>query len=783
MRLRPLLLALLPTLACAADPATSRPIIFGADFEMNRPAASHDLFFECGLNCVRLTGGGYGWAAGPHQKWATQLAAHDVQVYLQLGSHYPSADYFPLKDAWLVDQDGATGVEDRKSWAIRYDHSCWPQYSYAYQPFRAKLEKDFTAYLGNFPPNQQLAGVILHNEPGMHWLQNRVFDYGVPSVAAYRAWLPGIHGDIATLNQRYGTTFADFAAVEPPRKAQESAARWLDWRRFQVHQIADFMQWEADFTKRVRPDLQRTTNLDGPLNNWYHIRCADVEAYSRPMDTVGMDIYPTRWTDHAFVPYAVDQLLGVAQGRRAHVLECEVFSGRSEDWKQVAEEKRADLLRSELWTMFGHGVDGILLWGFSRGDTFSVTDGEWNARVLACRDVMAQQRMLDLGRFHRAPAQVALCVDPDAYLYAGTKSGGPLDGGSALDREFHGFHAALSAAGIATDVVELAQLPAMVARYKAIVLPAAPLSDQKTADLLRGFVEHGGTLIACAPFAARDRWAGELPLVPGDGLDGLFTGMPQAAANGLPGMRETAVGPGRTLLFDRAVGASHLAGQAARLPVELARCLGIAGIQATWRIRGDAANPHQPDVSVLTAGDDRLVAVTVQGEAGKAAVPATGVVVELPGYRPTAAFTFPATGSPAAGAGVTRSGPVPLKVTLSSDGCSLALGTISGALPVLLTNGHGPLLALELPTNAAANSSTMLTVTCHNPSANMLSGTIELVFAGQTASTQVTVAAWGAQRVTLPIAVPASGARLPVSARLQSASGTVSAIPVDLHVQ
>jgi hypothetical protein len=227
----------------------------------------------------------------------------------------------------------------------------------------------------------------------------------------------------------------------------------MDWRRFQVFQIADFMRWEAGFVKSVRPELIRTTNLDGPTNNWYAIRCADLEAYSRAMDAVGIDIYPTPWSDRAFVPYAVDQLIGVAAGRRAHVLECEVFSAKAAEWKKLSEAQRADLLRSELWTMFGHGADGVLMWGFSRGDAFSVTDGEWNSRVLACRDIAGQQRMLGLGAFQRVASEVAICLDPDAYIRGGALDGGNLGAGSALDAEFHGIHAALAAAGFQSDVI------------------------------------------------------------------------------------------------------------------------------------------------------------------------------------------------------------------------------------------------------------------------------------------------------------------------------------------
>jgi hypothetical protein len=777
--MRLLLLSVLPLLAAAAEPAPPRSLIFGADFETNRPASAHDLFFECGLNCVRLTGGGYSWAAQKHAAWAKELATLGVQVYLQLGSHYPSADYFSRTAAWLVDQNGKTGVEDRTSWAIRYDHSCWPQYSYADQGFREQLRTDFAAYLTHFPADPMLSGVILHNEPGMHWLNGRVFDYGAASVAGYRAWLPSQHRDIATLNRRYGTAFADFAAVEPPHQATENAARWLDWRRFQVFQIGEFMAWEAGFTKTLRPDLARTTNLDGSTNNWYAIRCADIEAYSRAMDTVGMDIYPTRWTDRAFVPYAVDQLIGVAQGRRAHVLECEVFSSRSEEFHDVDEAHRAELLRSALWTMYGHGVDGVLLWGFSRGDSFSLTDGEWNPRVLACRDLVAQQRMLGLGNFRRTPARVALCIDPDAYLFASTRDSAPLAGGSELDRECHGLHAALSAAGIACDVIESAQLPAVTARYQAIILPAAPLMDQATADRLRDFVSAGGTLITQAPFAAYDRWGAALPTAPGFGLAGSPTANVEEvpAEGGLPTRRSTPLGRGRTVVFAGAVGSAFLDGHAPALPAVLARSVAASGIAPRLRVQTTAA--VVPDACLLDAGDDRLLVVTVHGEKGRAAAPATGVLVALPGYRPTAAFAFPATTERD---GVVRSGPQPVALAAAADGCALTLGTVSGALPVLLTAGHAPLLSLELPATATASTTVTLAVTCHNPSATALSGTLDLVFPGQSTSAPVSVAPWGQQRVTLQFTTPATGERLPIGATLRSPSCTVTAIPVDLRV-
>jgi hypothetical protein len=762
-----------------ASVPSERSILFGADYGADRPIATRTLFFEAGLNCVRLTGGGYGWAAAGHLAYAQELAKHGVSVYLQLGSHYPSADYFHLKDAWLVDQNGKTGVEDRQSWSIRYDGSSWPQYSYAHAGIREQFAKDFTAYLGNFPPSPTIAGVILHNEPGMHWLKDRVFDYSAVSIAAFRAWLPSQHATIADLNRRWGTAYVAFTDVVPPVTASAAVlAAWMDWRRFQVVQIADFLHWEAGFVKGIRPDLARTTNLDGPTNNWYATRCADVEAYSRSMDTVGMDIYPTPWTDREFVPYAVDQLLGVAQGRRAHVLECEVFSAKADDWKQLSDGQRADLLRSELWTMYGHGVDGILMWGFSRGDTFSVTDGEYNQRIEVCRDVSHLIRMIGLGRFTRTAPQVAICLDPDAYIRAGALDGGTLSGGSALDQEFHGMHAALAAVGVPCDVVMAAQLSSITSRYRVIILPACPLMDDATAARLKAFVQEGGTLIAVGPFAAADRWGASVPTVPGFGFNegASATGAEhRAAGDGVPATTVTSLGQGHLLLISAPMFGAYLAGQAPGLPPLLAGILARARIAPSLHIVN--AGAARPDTSLLVHGSNRLLVIAAQGDRTTATLAATRVVVEVPGAMPKAVFAFPPT---RVDHGMARSGPIAVTPTATTGGCSLELGTITSALPVLLCDASSPLIALEMPATIAAGAATTLTVTCYNPSSMALSGTIDLQASGLSGSTAVTIPAWGTATASLAVTIPAATPRLAIGAVLHVGAGETVALPIDV---
>lgn len=467
------------------------------------------------------------------------------------------------------------------------------------------------------------------------------------------------------------------------------------------------------------------------------------------------------------------------------MLECEVFSSRADDWKKFSDQQRADLLRSELWTIYGHGADGLLLWGFSRDDSFSLTDGEFNARVLACRDTSHLMRMLGLAKLRRTPAQVALLLDPDAYLRTGALDGGSLSGGSALDGECHGLHAAVLAAGIPCDVVMAAQLATAVTRYRALILPASPLMDQATADRLTAFVSAGGTLITVAPFAIANRWGEPSLTVPACGLNELFpinlAGV-LPALGGIPTIAFAEHGAGRSAAIAGAVGNAYLGGGAPGLPQVLAGILARGQVLPALRLTCAGAVP--PDAALLAstgAGGNRLLVVAAQGDRAGATRTATSVAVEIPGAMPHAVFVCPPT---AISDGVVRSGPRSLPATPVAGGCRLELGTVTSALPVLLCGTSTPLLGLEMPARVKVGSPVSVVVTCYNPSAAAMAVSVELRATGATAAaTAVRIPAYGQAAVPLTFTPTAATPRLCVTAVLRSGASETVAVPVDLAVE
>ncbi|MDR3687750.1 MAG: beta-galactosidase [Fimbriimonas sp.] len=501
----------------------SKPFLIGAEWQPDASQAVKNLFWETGCNFARITGGGYGWASDAHKRAIRELNLHGVKVLLQLGSHYPDSRFFEFKDAYFVDQNGKTGVPSKQSWAVEYDGQAWPQYSYASEHFRSELEKDFSSYLKALGPFNNVEALLLHNEPGLFWLDNRIFDYNADTIAAFRKWLPTQHPSIADLNRCWGTAFDSFATVEPPRDfpTPKTLAAWADWRRANAEVVTDFLTWERGFARRVEPQLPATTNLSGPIDNWYPLRVGDNYRFTRTMDIATIDIYPgSEWSSKSFPGYSMDMTRGAAEGKPVYVAECESYSPTR--FPKLSDRQRADRLASDLWTYIGHGANGVLVWTLNGQDEFRLTNGEFNLRLAALRETAATAQMLDLGSFRNPTREVAIVVDSDSFLIP-QRGLSARDFASEVDRTIQGYYASLAQAHIAVDIVSAQSIrQAKKVNYRALILPSQAPMDQALASALTRFVGSGGLAIADASLGMSDDWGKALGTCPGFGLDRVF---------------------------------------------------------------------------------------------------------------------------------------------------------------------------------------------------------------------------------------------------------------------
>ncbi len=783
----------------ALTAAPEAPFLFGCEWPVDGSPAVKSLFYETGCNFARLTGGGYGWTLDRHQRALQELDAHGIKVLLQLGSHYPDGGFLDLTDSYLVDQKGDSGKVDRTAYNITYNGSAWPQYSYASDSFRAKLAVDFTAYLDGLKEKNNVTALLLHNEPGYHWLDDRMFDYNPLAVARFRLWLHGQHGSLESLNQHWGSHWTSFDVVEPPHDLPPvaSTAAWMDWRRFHADLIRDFLHSQVVFAHKTLPGVPATTNLSGALDNWYPIRLSDNYRYTADFDIAGIDVYPDQYSTSLMPGYALDMTRGAAQDRKIYVDECEVFDPSR--FPGLSEDQRAGMLRSLVWTLIGHGADGILLWSLSGQGGFHLTDGEFNPRVGAVREIAHLAPMLHLETFHKPAPRIALGVDQDSFLfYAG--QGTKMDGSYHADQSARNLYGALTASRYQADVVSAAQLRAGLGkRYQVLLLSLPVLMDAGLAAHLRAFVAGGGTLITEAPFAARDRWGEALPQAPGFGLGdvlGISNVRPAASEGGsittasgtfgsqhrtqftlagaqvlgtfgdkTPAVTAHAYGKGTAISLAAEVGASnawpsgpdalsHLAGSQTTASSGLQTFLAaILAKYAKLPPAGRLAYAGQTliDSSLRRDGRDNTLFVLADTiDHAKPLPPATQVTLTPAAQDFSAgmqAFAFP----PARLAGGRISaGPQPLPARRDGAGrLVLALPQISSALPVLLARDFSPLLTVSAPETAASGTELSVQVICYNPSPRPLYATLNLILP----------LTWNALDAPKPIVVPARGSQ------------------------
>jgi beta-galactosidase GanA len=714
-----LLLALALLVAPAVSARAQDDVLIGTDYQPDASEEVKALFQRAGFNYARLTGGGYEWSLERHIAAARELQERGVRVLLQLGSHYPSGAYFRFTDSWLVDHKGETGREDRQAWAISYSGSNWPQYSYASEETREQFARDFTSYLGRIGGSASIAGVCLHNEPGLHWLRERIFDYSPPARRRFRAWLEERYGGVAALNAAWGTDHTSFDAVEPPRDEPPvgNMAAWLDWRRANTDFIAEFLRWEQALVRCVRPGLPLTTNMAGPVDWWHAWRCSDNSLFTEGMDIAGVDIYPGPYTTRQHCAYTMDMTRGVARGRPVHVLECEVYG--PEKWPDLSAEQRAAMLRSEVWTYLGHGARGVLPWGLSgRGDN-NLTEGEWNPRLEVMRGIVERCRALGLKRFRSEPPRVAVVIDPDSYLYfTGAEEEPPY----WLDKESAGLYGAVREAGYAADVI-FAEQPRRGAAldYEVLVIAGGVMMDEALARRLAEFVRDGGLLVAEAPFAEVDRTGRPLPEWPGFGLDEVFgvrvtadgadpgvvrtaageiTGWrfrrrlePRGAAvagrfaDGTPAVAINDYGGGRAVYLATTAGVAYCDGWNSWARMGLRHLLGsLLGerLPATARLEVTHGGEDYLDVGRLADADgNRLIVLAPQPHRGEPFAPVPDVSLRLPAESVAGLRSAWALGPGDAP-------PRRLQMARQADSVRLEVGTVESAAVLLLSTQDAP---------------------------------------------------------------------------------------------
>ncbi|MBN1174371.1 MAG: beta-galactosidase [Micromonosporaceae bacterium] len=316
---------------------------------------------------------------------------------------------------------------------------------------------------------------------------------------AFRIWLRHRYGDLAGLNEAWGTTFwgqryGEWEEIEPPRYVPipVNPAQELDFLRCANHAHLANYRRERDLLRELSPGVPITTNF-------MIANCKEMDywAWAGEVDVVANDHYlqAERPDNHIELAMAADLTRAVAGGKPWLLME---HSTSAVNWQARNLAKRpGELARNSLGHL-ARGADGIMFfqWRASRfgGEKFHsamVPHGGTDTRIW--REVV--ELGADLGalaglRGSTVEAEIALIWDWESWWAMEL----PWHPSTDLDyrERVETYYTAL---WNAHQTVDFARPEGELGRYRMVVVPSLYLTTPAAAKNLTDYVRGGGTVV------------------------------------------------------------------------------------------------------------------------------------------------------------------------------------------------------------------------------------------------------------------------------------------------
>jgi beta-galactosidase len=348
---------------------------------------------------------------------------------------------------------------------------------------------------GRYHDHPALAMWHIHNEYGCHNLAC----YCDTSATAFRTWLRERYGDLAALNDAWGTAFwsqryTDWAEVLPPRAttATGNPGQALDFRRFCDDALLTLCTAERELLRQSTPDIPATTNFMAGM-----FTGLDYWRWAPALDFVSTDHYlvGTSAEPHVDLAYAADLARSLGGGRPWLLME---HSTSAVNWQPRNFAKTPGQLRRNSLSHVAHGSDGALFFQW-RGARAGAE--KWHSAMVphAGTDTRVWREVVELGAaLHRLAPVAGSTVDGSVAVVLDYPSGWAAENAAhpSVDMgtfdEIRRWYGALWRAG---HTVDFARPGAELSRYRAVFVPALYLvSDAEAANLV-SYVDSGGTVL------------------------------------------------------------------------------------------------------------------------------------------------------------------------------------------------------------------------------------------------------------------------------------------------
>ena len=412
-----------------------------------------------------------------------KLHAGGIRVILATATASPPAwlaKQFP--DSLPVDANGV-----RLGFGSRQQYS--PSSS-AYLEHALRLVEKMAERYGSHPA---LEAWHTNNEYGCHVSHS----YDPESAAAFRVWLEKRYGDIAALNEAWGTSFwsqryDSFDEVDPPAAAPtiKNPTQLLDFDRFSSDALLALHRAEVEVLRRVSPGIPITTNFMGFFKN------ADYWQWAEHVDFVSDDSYPDPADADAYVALAAsrDLMRSLGGGKPWLLME---QSTSAVNWRPQNAPKPAGLNRVQSLQAVARGADGILYFqwrqakaGAEKFHASMVPHIGAESRIFReVSELGAELAELDRALGESVSARIAILFDWDAWRaleqYAVPRN-------LSYVQTVLSWYRPLLESGVTVDFVRAAS---DYSAYDVLIVPALVAASDDALDAIDAFAVAGGRVV------------------------------------------------------------------------------------------------------------------------------------------------------------------------------------------------------------------------------------------------------------------------------------------------
>jgi beta-galactosidase len=460
-----------------------------------------ELMLAAGVNVVRM--GEFAWGLYEREEgkydfeWmrrAMDLFAR-AKIKVVLGTPTAAPPIWLLQkhpEILPIDERGLRRHEGtRRSYCLNSD---------VYWEYSQKIIRALAGALGKHP---QLVAWQIDNGLGGHSTEA---SFNEETKRDWHAWLRAKYQTVERLNDLMGTRFwtqmvTEFEQVPMPRATPtlHNPALMVDWMRFCSDTLIAYARMQANLLHELTPDLPTTQNLRALSRNFDHFDMAEV------IDFVSLDSNAAIRSKSAELAIELDMMRSLKKANvRTPDGDCgfwviEQKAGHVH-WQEVNSAVRPGVIRLFTYQVVSRGASGVLyfLWRQPR-----IGSEQFYGGVLT-HDGRAENRayreIKQIGQELKQLASVLkdTCVVAETCILFSHENDWDFKLNPQLNKHFdlrahiQLFYNALHDRNIAVD---FARPTEDLSKYKIVFVPSLHLLAGGEADLLKLYVQNGGTLV------------------------------------------------------------------------------------------------------------------------------------------------------------------------------------------------------------------------------------------------------------------------------------------------